>query len=234
MADENQHSPPKPTSGDHAHAIVRAGLGAIPVVGTAAIELFNAVIAPPLANRRDKWMEAVAFGLEDLARKIDGFSIDALKDNDAFISAVMHASQVAIRSHQAEKHQALRNAVLNVASGNAPDEDRQWMFLHFVDTLTPWHLRVLKFFEDPASCADVSNIGMGGLSNVIERAFPDLRGQREFYDVVFEDLITRGLISKVGLHVTMSGHGLTQKRTTKMGDEFLAFISSPIPENDGD
>ena len=71
---------------------------------------------------------------------------------------------------------------------------------------------------------------MGGLSTVIERAFVDLRGQREFYDVVFDELIARGLIRKVGLHVTMSGHGLIEKRTSKLGDQFLAFITSPIDE----
>ena len=73
---------------------------------------------------------------------------------------------------------------------------------------------------------------MGGLLNVIERAFPGLHGERAFCDVVFEDLITRGLIGRVGLHVTMSGQGLLTKRTTTMGDDFLDFITSPLDDED--
>ena len=68
---------------------------------------------------------------------------------------------------------------------------------------------------------------MGGLSIIIERAFPELRGQRDFFGIIFEDLITHGLISRVGLNVTMSGHGLMEKRTTDMGNAFLDFIAAP-------
>ena len=68
---------------------------------------------------------------------------------------------------------------------------------------------------------------MGGLSQVLENSFPELRGQREFYDSVWRDLFQRSLVNTEQLHVTMSGGGLTQKRTTRLGDNFLAFIDRP-------
>jgi hypothetical protein len=87
----------------------------------------------------------------------------------------MHATQVALRNHHTEKREALCNAVLNVASGNAPQDNIQLMFLDFIDTLTPWHLRILHFFQNPLdyiaskgfnpqniSLSD--SISMGGLS----------------------------------------------------------------------
>jgi hypothetical protein len=56
----------------------------------------------------------------------------------------MHATQAAIRNHQKEKLEALRNAVLNSAEKNALDEDIKLMFVSLIDTFTPWHLRILS------------------------------------------------------------------------------------------
>ena len=46
-------------------------------------------------------------------------------NDDEFVSAIQHATQIAVRTHQAEKLEALRNAVLNVAAGTAPGDDLQ-------------------------------------------------------------------------------------------------------------
>ena len=137
----------KPEAGDWAHLATKAALSAIPVVGGPAAELFSAILIPPLARRRDEWLQALADGLRDLQERVRGFRVESLSNNEAFVTAVMHASQTAIRNHQREKRQALRNAVLNVAANRAPKEDVQLMFLNFIDTLTPWHLHVLRFFQ---------------------------------------------------------------------------------------
>jgi hypothetical protein len=51
----------------------------------------------------------------------------------------MHASQAALRNSQKEKLTALRNAVLNAALPNPPEESIQQMFVNFIDSLTVWH-----------------------------------------------------------------------------------------------
>lgn len=234
MSSEGKSQPPKPDSGDVAHTIVKAGLSAIPMVGGPAAELFSALIIPPLAKRRDKWVQSIAEGLEELRAKIEGFDVEALRDNPAFVTAVMHATQAAIRNHQEEKLEALRNAVLNVACANAPHEDLQLMFLNFVDTLTPWHLRILRFFQNPTGYGAAKGIKypawhMGGPSTVLEYTFQELRGQRGFYDQVVSDLFSRGLMNSdtSALHTTMTAAGMFDKRITPMGENFLRFISSP-------
>ena len=235
MINDKKAEPTTSSGGDIAHTFVRVGLSAIPFVGGPAVELFSALITPPLAKRRDNWIRSIAEGLEDLEKKVAGFKIDSLPGNDAFVTAVMHASQAAIRNHQQEKLEALRNAVLNVASGNAPDEDLQLMFLNFIDTLTAWHLRILRFFQDPSGYGAARGVGYpnwstGGLSSVMEHTFSELRGQRAFYDQIVNDLYSRGLMSSdaSGLHTTMTAAGMFTKRTTPMGDGFLAFVSSPL------
>ena len=51
--------PPKPTTGDVAHALTKAGLSMIPVVGGPAVEIFQHLVQPPLERRLNEWMEQV-------------------------------------------------------------------------------------------------------------------------------------------------------------------------------
>ena len=219
MADE--HPVPKRSAGDVAHAITKAGLSIVPVVGGPAVELFQYVIQAPLEKRREEWMARIGEGISKLVS--EGPNLEALRDNEQFVSVVMQATQIAVRTHQQEKLEMLRNAVLNVATGKSTDESLQTMFLNFVDVFTEWHVRMLRFAQAPPGNRDAM---MGGLSHVLEGAFPELRGQREFYDSVWHDLFQRGLINTDSLHVTMTGAGLVAKRTTGHGDKFLAFITA--------
>jgi hypothetical protein len=170
-----QTNPPTTSTGDVVHTIVKAGLSAIPFGGGVAAEIFSALIVPPLTKRRDEWIQSIAEGLQALQERVAGFTIDSLQDNEVFVTAVMHATQVAIRNHHSEKREPLRNAVLNVASGNAPNEDMQLIFLDLVDTLVPWHLRLLRFFQNPLVYIPSNGVnpgqciaGSGGVSNLIE------------------------------------------------------------------
>lgn len=220
MADKLQE--PNRNKTDVAHAVVKAGLSAIPVVGGPAAELFQTVIQPPLEKRRAEWMAQVGEKLNEL--EDDGLKLEDLQENEEFISAVMHASQIALRTHQNEKLDALQNAILNVAKGQGPDEALQNVFLNLVDSYSELHLRILKLFQSPTPPPGMS---MGGLSNVLEHNIPELNGRREMYDQLWKDLYSRGLVSTEGLHVTMTGHGLGEKRTTETGDAFLRFIEEP-------
>jgi hypothetical protein len=222
---------PKETALDVAHTVVKAALGSVPVVGSAASELFAAVVTPPIARRRDEWVENIALGLERL-RAGEGLNYDELSRNDVFISTVLHATQAALRSHQQEKLDALRNAVLNSARSGAPDDDLQLTFLNLVDTFTPWHLRILAFLHDPRAWLDSRTVSyrhlmMGDVSTVLEMAFPELVSRRDFYDQVAKDLHVRGLLSTESLRVTMTADGMVSSRTTEMGKTFLKFISEP-------
>lgn len=136
----------------------------------------------------------------------------------------MYASQVALRTHQTEKLDALRNAILNVAQDQAPEEAVQHLFFNFVDFFTELHLRILRVFQAPSP---PPNMSMGGLSNVLEFNIPELANRREIYDQFWKDLYSRGLVNTEGLHITMSGNGLAAQRTTALGNAFLEFIANP-------
>lgn len=221
MPDE-KYKVPKQTKGNVAHTLVKAGISAIPSIGGPGAELFQLIIQPPLEKRRTEWMNEVAEALKKLEKT--GLKIEDLRENEQFVSAVMYASQIALRTHQEEKRQALRNAILNVACGKGPDESLQLMFLNFVDMFTEWHIRILKLFQAPKA---PSGLLSGGLNQVLEHTFPELKGQREFYDSIWRELYLRSLINTDSLHVSMTEYGLNQKRTTQLGDKFLTFIAEP-------
>jgi len=225
--------PPKPGAKDIVHIGIKAIISAFPYLGGPAAEIFAAVFAPPISKRRDEWIESWIERLVELEKKVEGFSVKALSQDERFITTVMHASQVAIRNHQLDKLQALRNAVLNAALGRAPEEDLQLMFLDMVDTFTPWHMKILWFFNDPTKYIQENkinaNIAMGSPVSLLVIAFPELGKDREFYDQILNDLYLKGLVNttKESFHTMMTTQGIFSPRTKEMGKKFIRFITEP-------
>ncbi len=233
MANEDKYKPPKAGSGDVGYALVKAGISSLPIAGAPASELLGLIVAPPLEKRRLEWMERVGTGLIDLEQKM-GVVLQQLQENDKFIDAAMDATQIALRTSQNEKLEALRNALLNVALPHSPEESLQKMFFSFIDMFSVFHIRLLELFQNPRKWfqkhgMQYPNIVMSGaLSDLIEVAFPMLRNEREFYDQIWKDLYLRGLVSTEGLHTMMTASGVEAKRTTGIGDAFINFISNPL------
>jgi hypothetical protein len=224
---------PEPTAADVVQGTTRAALAAIPFVGGSITEVLSLVLAPAVARRRDTWLKELADGLEDAERKIDGFTIESITQDEAFVSAVIEATRSAISTHKDEKRDALRNGLLNIALHRSTDEDQQQIFLRYIDELTVWHLRILQLFQNPplhlASKGIKTAYYMGGSSQVLEDVYPELQGKREFYDQVVADLNSRGLFNSPSfLHAMMSAQGMVEKRTTPLADAFLAFIADPL------
>jgi hypothetical protein len=227
---DQEHRPPASDAADTGYAVIRAALGGIPVVGPAAQELLQMIIAPPLARRQAEWAEGVGTAIRRLEAE-KGIKPDALRDNPAFIDAVLAATQVAIRTSQEEKRKALLNAITNAALPGAPDVSEQQMFIALVERMTEWHIRVLRLFQNPAAALAGRHYQpaiSGSLAGVIEAAYPELQGRRELCDQVWSDLGSAGLHRSGSLQTMMTPNGTLQKRTTELGDRFLEFIRSPL------
>lgn len=220
----------QPNAKDYAYAILRGLVAEIPIAGGVASELMSLILLPPLAKRQEKWINSIAEGLVELQNKFENYQINDLSEKDSFITTVMQATQTALRNHQAEKLEALRNAVLNSSLPNAPDDDLQLMFLNFIDELTTWHLRILKLFDDPINWAkehniDFSDVYSGSTTIVLERAYPELATRKEFYLHILNDLSSKSLAGiPTGM---MTARGMLESRTTSLGKQFLSFITRP-------
>jgi hypothetical protein len=219
---------PKKTSSDHWHLAARTVLSAIPAVGGPALELFNAVLAPPIERRRNDWLNDMARRLETMEQE-KRLKVEDLGKNDEFVSTVMQATAVAVRNHHQEKIDALRNAVLNTALGQCPSDVKSAMFLAIVDQFTVWHLRALKEISDFDSLRGQNRTpktSIEEIARVVVNKVADLRGQQALAEMVVEDLCRKGLLFwNEGQGVTFIPHGASQ--VTELGKEFLEYISGP-------
>jgi hypothetical protein len=210
--EENAALVPKPTTGDVAHTLAKAALSSVPGVGGAAAELFEFLLAPPLSKRRDEWMQSIAERLNAVET-----NLETLRGDAAFVTTMVQATQIAIRNHQGEKLEALRNAVTNSAIRRAPDDDVRAMFLSLVDAFTPTHLRILKFFQNRSS--------------IEPTVLQQFRDQRGVTDQIVIELASRGLVGDPRPYVARSRDSSEALVTldwklTKLGHEFVDFISA--------
>ena len=224
----NKLNPPKKTKKDAGHALTKSVLGAVPFLGSAAIELFSTIVTPPIESRRNSWMEEVGRALQKLIEKDDKL-VERLQNDQDFVDTLLTASQLALQTSQQLKLSALKNAVINSTAQNSVDTATKMMFMNIIDSLTDWHIRILDLFNDPNDWAMRNNHSFpsyqsAGLVNILESAFPELKDKREFYDLINKDLYNSGLMNTDSFHTTMSSNGLMQKRSTGFGAQFLKFI----------
>lgn len=211
---------------------------ALPIVGPIGAEVIGLLIQPQITKRRDAWLESLGRAVVHLMQQQESTTPEELAKSEEFTSAVLNTTLVALRTHQQEKHQALRNAVLNVAAGTAPNDDLQMLFLDAIDAFTPSHLRLLAFLKDPRAWLEGHNLQIpilnGGLPSsvgaVVESAIPEWANHRQFYGLLFDGLAARGLVQGTSevFGTTMTLNGALSSRTTELGRQFLAFITAPI------
>jgi hypothetical protein len=219
----------KTSKGDILYAAVKAGLGSIPVLGSAATELFGLVVTPPLDKRRQEWMNDVAEKLK-LLEENKQLDFSSLSQNEQFIDTITQATSIAIKTSEQEKIVALKNAVINTALNEAPEKTKSQIFLNLVDSFTIWHLAILTLFDNPKKWFQKAgqpppNLMMGSMFSILKSAYPSLTGQDELVDLIWNDLHNAGLHNSSGLKTMMSGDGALDERTTQLGKEFIQFIS---------
>jgi len=218
---KNDLTVPKMKGDDVAYALVKGLISQVPGVGGTAAEFMQVLFAPPIERRRDEWMKRMAATVMTLMSR--GLTFESLQNNDEFISAMQQAAQIAQRSHQEEKLVALRNALMNIALDRSPNEAMRTMFLKYIDDFTEWHIRILRVYQRPEAHA-----GMTELFQVVEHAYPSLRGQSQFYDRIWHDLLQRGLVDMQNLHGAIANvTSITKRRTTDLGVRFMRFIEEP-------
>jgi hypothetical protein len=211
MSEKQKLPVPKRSAGDVVHAIVKGGLSTIQTYGGAAAELFAVILPPPLEKRREDWMESVSERLDKAEANIESLGL-----NPSFVTIVVHATSIAVRTHQEEKLEALRNAVVNSAVGPAPSDDLQAIFVNLVDSFTPTHLRILKYFQNRSSFNS---------SDVLA-----LREARMITDMVINEMAGRGLIEDHRPYAARgrdSGESLIIYEWTlsTLGKQFMEFIT---------
>jgi len=224
--------PPKQSLADKGINIAKALLADIVPLGGTVGELAALFMQTPYERRIDGWQSDLGAQLDELARKHDA-ALEDLQADPGFVDTVMHATQVAIRNANEEKREALRNAILNTALPHPPEESERQIFLNYVDSFTPWHLRLLSLFKNPKRWFEAhgltwpENTMMGSRSKILELAYPEAKQCPDLVRQVWRDLHATGMVGTDSLSSSMSGSGLTQAATTPLGRRFIEFVSAP-------
>jgi len=211
---------------DIGYRATKAGLGVIPFVGGALQEILEMAVGLPSEKRRVAWFKALAVALHDLNSSVEKLTPQALGQNEEFVSVVAKATDIALRNHEAEKLEALRNIVINTASGLSIDVVLRNTFLDLVDRFSPLHIAALKLYDRPASSPKMEfatkSTWLGGFRKFIVVALPKCADAVLIQ--VENDLISAGLIHKDSI-AAETAQGLMKSHTTERGKAFVRFIS---------
>jgi hypothetical protein len=213
---------PEASDEDIAHSVLKAGFGSI--VGPAAA-IFERFLPSSLERRRTDWFKELADEFDRLNIKVE-----SITNGEAFLSAAVQATQIAIATHRSEKWEMLRNALLNVAAGNGPADDRQEIFIAAIESLSVTHVQVLRFFwkghgllMEKGYWNSMNPYAIGNYETAIGKLYPDLTAQPGLLGYVMNDLHNRGFST-----VSRPGDTYVSSPTiTQMGIDFLNFIQKP-------
>lgn len=108
------------------------------------MELFSLLLAPPLERRKEAWLEGLYGRLKRMEEQVAGFHFEDLEHNEVFVSAAVQATRAAMATHQQDKPEYLRNALLNIALGKGPSDELQQVFVGAVEVFSASHIKILN------------------------------------------------------------------------------------------
>lgn len=226
--------PPDEDFADTVHNLVRMALGTTPIVGGTAAEVFNWIVTPPVQKRLAAWRKEIARRLMDLIREAEDVraEIERLLSDEQFTSTVIEATQIAVATHSAEKLEALRNAVVNVAAGIEIGEIERSLFLRYVDELSEMHLRILAYGNGSVRPPQMGHGGWlnVGVETVLTTVFPELSANALLATILWDELADRALAVPVELNERPPVTQWRKPWTIDFGQQFLRFISEPPAE----
>lgn len=220
---------PERTNSDHLHTATKIGLGFIPVVGGVITTLFETVFSAPIDKRKEEWLRRVAYTVNQLYEKVEGLTPEKLSDNPEFVSVFLQASNIAIRTHNIEKLEALNAAIKNTVLQVDLGESKKIIFLRIVDQMTPLHFKLLHFLTNPEQYVQELNSTLppnqytdwGDLRRVWDEMNKDIRSTEPLVEIAVRDLSSWGLI-----HIKEFHEALLTSVGTSFGRDFSRYVSS--------
>ena len=201
--------------------IGKTALSAIPVGGTLISCVWDSIKANAAQKRLDEWKEMI----ENRLSRVEN-NLEAIGKNELFSSAMMRATDIAIKTAENEKREYLANAVYHTV--NVPIEEGILMiYLDFLERYSVWHLQVLHFFQKPRAYVKEESIShiMGSSIDVLMPIFPELCENTDLILKIVNDLQMDGLMARGNyMNTMMTENGMLAPRTTKMGNDFLNYI----------
>jgi len=185
------------------------------------------VLAPSLSKRRDRWFVRLHDLLVELEQRVENFDPAELAENEAFVTALIDASRIAMGTHLEEKLDLLKQCLLRMALDQERDTFLDLRFFRYIDDLDPEHFLILKYLATPGAwfdgkCIDRPQLAMGSRRSLMGQAQLPLSGVP--LDVALRDLSDRALADTGSLGTVMSGGAIWEGCATELGSQLLDFV----------
>ena len=201
-----------------------------------ASAVFGSLMNPIINDRREDYFQKLLNDYERLTKKIDGFDFEKIIREPKVVDAIIQSSLIAIKTHQEEKRALLRNAVLNISQGINIEDDMQTMYFQWIDELTPTHIQLLSFFNEPSKWKNSNRENwqekFQGTFNVNDY-FSDKFPKIDEYEQYCRDLQVKRLFHILHNELSHEENEMWRKPlayswTSDLGKKFLEFIKNPI------
>ena len=203
---------------DTLEVVGKTALSAIPIGGALATSVYDTVKSNCLSKRQEKWRMALEERLTNLENNLEDIG-----NNELFTTALVKATELAMRTAKEEKITYIANSVVNSLNPDL-NEEKLIVFLDLLDKYTVSHIKIIYFFFDPKRFEGVNSNAymMGSPSTPLFSVYPEL--DNELFKKIYGDLYTDGMVTLENLNISMTGSGMVAKRTTPIADEFLRFV----------
>jgi hypothetical protein len=223
----------------------KIALSLVPIIGSTASEILSSGVSAVLSKRRSDWEASVVEGFKELYETKEEL-IQAAQETEAkleeIVSTLQATTKIAMQTESKVKHEALKNAFLNTVLPSSPDSAKRNIFLRYVEELSEWHIRILGILNIDSKLpfmmhSSLGPYGLTGFDRLMDVALPGHGLDRGVYKQIAIDLIQRGLIyDDLPIKVYKPSDPpfkpevyARQSHLTPLGQDFLAFIVSPIP-----
>lgn len=218
------------SKGDYLHSATKAGLSVVPIVGGALATVFETVFSTPIDKRKEEWLKRLSKTIDDLCERVEGLTPEKLSNNPEFISVYLQASNIALRTHNNEKLEALNSAVNNSVILNDLGESKKMIFLRIIDQMSPLHLALLQFMVDPSHLKNKAESSLPkntyqqwpNLGSIWDEINKDALSDSPIVSLAVKDLYSYGLI----MVDSMSKAFVKTSAGTGLGKEFIHFVSN--------
>ncbi|EGQ9099369.1 hypothetical protein J4H24_15455 [Vibrio alginolyticus] len=230
--DIEKYSPAVEPAEDKIHRLIRSIIGLAPIGSGTALEVFNSIWQDPVQSRIEAWMHDITMSLIELQAR-DESIIESLKSNDEFLSIFASANQIILRTHQQEKREYLRNAVINSLVNNDVSYDVKHTFMHLVDRMTPSHVVTLKALSDGiiwgAANAPTEARYPYFASKLLIKSLPEFQGNHLFLQHILTELSDSQFIHDIKL-LKQPGKDVVQMGSHHNTDSGIIGLEIPVSE----
>jgi hypothetical protein len=195
-----------------------------PLMAVPAAQVIDFVFRTPYAKRKEEVFEDHVRVLEAAVERRPNLTIEDIEKHDKFITASIQAAQIGFNTHEQEKREYLRNALLNVLLGTTADETKQQIFFNAIDAFAVAHVKALQVLAGRAKVPwPTVTINNRTFQAAIEATIPKMKGQIPLIDAILNDLNGRGFTTVSRSHLPYA----PGSSVTNLGVEFLNFVSEP-------